>query len=426
MKISSNDENLDYVDTIEFNSYNEIRFKRKNRDLAEQLFNYVCNILENNKNIKLDKETLKRLLNSNPTSLSSTIEEKYVARTFDFEKLSGIIRKNETIKKSNINIEEIYIILIETCQIYNEEVFVDLVTPEQYKENHKLIDEILPWCNAKVFIEVTNIIRQNYDKDFDRFSIIKRKNENKFCGKLIMELLNGHTNEETYDLIHQILSDSEIELDYNMYYCDYTGESDLKSIIALSENKTIIKDMMNKTTSKSYYAHGEYGIELFIIYAIISEYEKALKEFEKKYKFESNLDDEDRNLDTNGYAYGRWGYEDSLAKFISKMCKSLQEDQKDNETIINLINQIINSENVKYINLEETLKPIQEIFSPEDFKLLIDAILEKHKLGKVKFLTISVHENMYTRYKISIANEEEIENQLRNLNKEEQTKKLVP
>lgn len=54
---------------------------------------------------------------------------------------------------------------------------------------------------------------------------------------------------------------------------------------------------------------------------------------------------------------------------------------------------------------KETLKPIQEIFSPEDF---------------------NVYESIYTRCEISVASEEEIETQLRNLNKEEQSKKLVP
>ena len=349
---------------IHFTSWDTINFAHKNRELAEQLFNYVCNLLENNENIKLDIETLKRLLNRNPKPLYFSIEEDYVYRPFDFKRLAII----------------------------------------------------LMWCNAKLFIEITNIIKDHFDKDFDRFSIVKKRNKNKFCETLIIELLDRHCNKEDYDLIYQILTDSEIELDYDMYCSDYIGQSDLKSIIALSENRTIIKDLMSKSQIQEYYSHGEHGIQLFIVYAIIGEYEKAIADFNEKYNFEYDLYDEDRNWDTSGYAYGGWGYKDSLVRFISKMCESFKEDETDYSTIINLINRIINSKNVKYINLEETLAPIKEILSPEDFKFLIDALLKKYKLGNLNFLSITNHEDMFTQYKISIASETEVQEQLNVLN----------
>ena len=99
------------------------------------------------------------------------------------------------------------------------------------------------------------------------------------------------------------------------------------------------------------------------------------------------------------------------------MCESFKEDETDYSTIINLINRIINSKNVKYINLEETLAPIKEILSPEDFKFLIDALLKKYKLGNLNFLSITNHEDMFTQYKISIASEDEAKTQIENLNK---------
>lgn len=414
--IVSSDEGLDFVDTIHFNSWDTVNFTLKNRELAVQLFNYVCNLLENNENIKLDIETLKRLLNRNPKPLSFSIEEDYVNRPFDFKRLAIILKKNQTLEKSNIGIEDTYQLLLDTCELNNEEVFISLVKPEQYTQNHSKIDEILMWCNAKVFIEITNIIRHNFDKNFDRFSIAKKRNKNKFCETLIIELLHRHCDKEDYDLIHQILTDSEIELDYNMYCSDYIGQSDLKSIIVLSENRTIIKDLMSKAQIQEYYSHGEHGIQLFLVYAIIGEYEKAIADFTEKYNFKDDLYDEDRNWDTSGYAYGGWGYKDSIARFISKMCESFKEDETDYNTIISLINRIINSENVKYINLEETLTPIKDILSPEDFKHLIDVLLEKYKLGNLNFLSITNYEDMFTQYKISIASETEVQEQLDTLN----------
>ena len=85
----------------------------------------------------------------------------------------------------------------------------------------------------------------------------------------------------------------------------------------------------------------------------------------------------------------------------------------------------MNNENVKYINLEETLTPIREVLSDDDFKLLVDALLRKHNSGNLGFLTVSDHDGMFTRYIISIANEDEIQNNLNDLNKKEKNKSLI-
>lgn len=413
-------------DYDEINSSDMFKLTKANRELSKQLFDYVCSILESNNNITLDVETLKRLLNRNPKLFSLSVEKDYLYRTFDFNKLTKIINENQTLEKSKIDIEEVYQLLLDTCQLNNNDVFGSLVKPEQFKQNHQKIDEILTWCNAKTFAEITKIIKCKFDRDFDRFSIVKKRNKNKFCERLIIELLHWHADKEDCDLIHKILTDSEIEIDYNLYSADYTGQTDLKSIIALSGNRTIIKDLLSKEQNiQSYYSHGDHGIQLYILYAIIGDYEKALANFEKNYNFKYDLDDEDNNWDRSGYAYGSWGYKDSLARFFDSMCASFKEDSTDYSTIINLISCVMNNENVKYINLEETLTPIREVLSDDDFKLLVDALLRKHNSGNLGFLTVSDHDGMFTRYIISIANEDEIQNNLNDLNKKEKNKSLI-
>ena len=413
-------------DYDELNSSDMFNLTKANRELSEQLFDYVCNILESNKDIKLDTETLKRLLNRNPKLFSLSVEEDYLYRPFDFNRLTKIINENQTLEKSNIGIEEVYQLLLDTGQLNNDDVFGSLVKPDQFNQNHQKIDEVLTWCNAKAFVEITNIIRHNFNKDFDRFSIAKKRNKDKFCERLIIELLHWHTDKEDCDLIHQILTDSEIEIDYDLYSADYMGQTHLKSIIALSGNRTIIKDLLSKEQNiQNYYSHGDRGIQLYILYAIIGDYEKALVNFEENYNFKYDFDDEDNNWDRSGYAYGDWGYEDSLARLISSLCDSFKENSIDYSMIINIISRVINNKNIKYINLEETLAPIQEVLSDDDFKLLVDSLLEKYNTGSLGFLSVNDHEGMFTRYIIRIANEDEIQNDLNSLNIKEKNKNLI-
>lgn len=342
--------------------------------------------------------------------MNFTIEDDYIGRTFDFEKLSQILHKNETLKKSNIVIDDIYQLLIETCELHNENVFTNLITSEQYKENHKKIDEILISCNAKLFVQITNIIRNNFDKDFELFSIAKKRNENNFCERLIIELLEWHTDEKDYDLYAQ----------------DYIGDAKLKSIIALSGNRTIIRDLINSGNIQNYYSNGDHRIQLYTLYATIGEYEKALTNFKEIYSFTDDLDDEDKTWNTSGYAYGGWGYRDSLARFIKRMCNSFQEYDTDYLTAVSLISQIINDEKVKYLNIEETLTPIKKILTKKDFNLLISDLLEKWKSGNINFLSINEHQDMFSRYIISIASEEEVLTEFNNLTKTDKSRILIP
>jgi len=148
-----------------------------NRNLAGELFEYVCDILEKNKDIKLDREILTKLLNRNPKLFSLSVEQNYFYRNFDFERLVAILNKNETLKKSNISIDDIYQILVDTCQIDNEEIFGYLISSEDFQKNHQKIDEFLNECNGKAFADITNIIIKYFDKDYDRISIVKKRKE---------------------------------------------------------------------------------------------------------------------------------------------------------------------------------------------------------------------------------------------------------
>ena len=61
-----------------------------NEKLSKNLFEYVCSILEANKDIKVDIKTLKRLLNRNPKSFTLSVEEIYLYRTLILNHLKNV------------------------------------------------------------------------------------------------------------------------------------------------------------------------------------------------------------------------------------------------------------------------------------------------------------------------------------------------
>ena len=82
-------------DYDELNSSDMFNLTKANKELSEKLFEYVCGILKNNKDIKLDIEILKRLLNRNPKLFTFSVDENYLYRTFDYKKLIKIIYENQ-------------------------------------------------------------------------------------------------------------------------------------------------------------------------------------------------------------------------------------------------------------------------------------------------------------------------------------------
>lgn len=407
--------NYDFLNKID-----SFQLEVANNKLSEKLFDYVCDILECNKDIKLDIETLKRLFNRNPRPSIHSIERDYLYRFFDYAKLAKIINENQTLEKSNISIDDIYQLLLDTYQLNNNDVFGSLVKIEQFSQNHQKIDEILAWCNPETFAQVTNIIRCNFDKKFDTFGIAKKRNKNKFCDRLIIELLRHSSYyKDSCDLVHQILTDPEIEIDYNLLLNSHAGDTDLKSLIAFSYNKMIIKDLLSKKENiQNNYIWGDSVIRLYKLYVIIGDYEKALANFEEEYNFKYDLYDEDKNWDSHEYAYGSWSYKDSLADFISCICKSFTSENIEYSRKKKIINQILDSAKVEYINLEKTLPVLQEVLSDNDFRILLDTLVLKRNTGNLGFVSVTEIDSMFEHYIIKVASDEEVQNYLSSLNKD--------
>ena len=415
------------VDANQFNSIDTFDLEQLNKKLAGQIFNYLKDVLKNNKNLVLDVVTLKNLLNRNPKLFSLSVETSYTYMPFDFRGLSSILEENNTLGKSNISMDDIYQVLYDTCQLNNVDVFGSLVAPEQFMNNHQRIDAILGSCNAKTFVEVTNIIRRKLDKNFDRLSFVKKRKDNNFCESVIMVLLQWSPDEDDFAFVHQILTDKDITLNYNLSFFDYIGDTKLRDAIALIGDKTITEDLLSREENiQNYYRHGETYIPIYNLYARIGNYEKALELFQELYAYSQDYgEDWDDDFNKLGYTYGDYAYYDTVASLISSMCHSLMRDNVDYPLAASLINRVLNSEGVKYINLEETLTPIQEMFKEDDYKLLVDNLLERHKAGNLGFLLVREGDGMFQRYVISVANESIIKEQIDNLNKKFKNKSLI-
>lgn len=252
------------------------------------------------------------------------------------------------------------------------------------------------------------------------------KKEKNFPEIVIISLLKSYPRKNAYEFIHQLLIDESISIDYNYYWADYTGETSLKELIAFSDNKTIIKDLLSKDENiEIYYYHGEAYIPLYQLYAIIGDYEKALENFQKKHNYACGFTEDFPNgLNDEGYAYAGWEYKDYLVEFIKKVCSSLECE----EEIINqkdLINRILINERIKYIDLEEVLPPAKEVLSNEDFGSLLDTLTEKYNDGNLNFIVANDrYEGLFTRYIVRVATDEEVQNTLSSFKKENQNKVL--
>lgn len=397
------------------------KLRRANMDLSENLFEYVCDILNEHKDIKLSVETLTKLLNRNPKLFSLSVEESYLYRPFDFKKLVKIIKKNQTLIKSNISVEDVYEILINACQINQEDVFTGLITKKQFNDNHEKITELLGKCNARTFVEITKIVIRNFDKDFDRLKIVSDIKEKYFRERLIIQLLRSYMKEEDAIFIHNLLTDKSVDIDYNYDYADYFGQTSLKDLLAFSNNRIIINDLLSKEENiERTYWHGESKTQLYRLYAIVGKYEKALEIFQQNYNYAYDFtEDYDKGFNNEGYASGDITYRDSLVAFIEAICYSFQCDNIEYKNRRDIISRILNSENVKYINLEKTLPMFQETWSEEDFKLLLDSLVERHSSGRLGFIVVNEQDKLFSRYAIRIATDEQLQEILTPYNKKQ-------
>ena len=91
-----------------------------------------------------------------------------------------------------------------------------------------------------------------------------------------------------------------------------------------------------------------------------------------------------------------------------------------------IINEILNNDKVKYINLEETLPVVQDVLSDEDFKTLLDTLVLKRDSGNLSFIVIEENTefSFLNRYVIRLASEKEVQDYLSSLNNKEKTKIL--
>ncbi|MBQ8192677.1 MAG: hypothetical protein IJZ46_01215 [Bacilli bacterium] len=411
---------------------NQADLKMANHHLSGKLFDYVCEILEKNQEIKLDAETLTRLLNRNPKPFTLAIAvDDYLYRVFDFKKLVKIIDKNKLLKKSGISIDEVYQILIDSYQIDNEEIFTGLVKPEEFKENNTRVMELLNQCNVGTFAKISSIIIRCYDKDFDIITLAKKKNTKNFFERLIIYMLSSHISNNDYLLIHQLLNDEEISLNYDFYYSDYFGQSTLKDLLAFSSDRNVIRDLLSKPENiKGCYFNGDWAIQLYRLYAKLGDYEKALELFESSYNYAYDFSEDYTKGFKNGQATADFQYSDSLADFIKNICDSFEKDKVDYIYQKDIINRILNCKNVIYINIDKVLPIIEKVLSEDDFIEILSSLEERHNSGYLGFTTVEENNSFYGRYTIRIATEEEIQNSLAKLKNKDKnpklTKKLIP
>lgn len=403
---------------------NKDYLKIANHDLSEKLFNYVCEILQKNQDIKLDTETLTRLLNRNPKPLTLTVAvDDYLYRVFDFKKLVKIIQKNQLLKKSGISIDEVYQILIDSYQIDNKEIFISLVKPEEFKENNIKLIEFLNQCNVETFAKISAIIISNFDKNFDIITLAKKKTTKNFFEKLIIYMLSSYISDNDYLLIHQLLNDEEISLNYDFYHADYFGQSTLKDLLAFSSDRNVIRDLLSKPENiKGCYFNGDWAIQIYRLYAKLGDYEKALDAFENSYNYAYDFSEDYTKGFKENHATADFEYSDSLVDFIIDICDSFEKDKVDYIYQKDIINRILNSKNVIYVNIDKVFPRIQKVLSNDDFVEILSSLEERHNSGSLGFITVDNDASFYGRYTIRLANIEEIENSLTKL----KSKKLTP
>lgn len=379
---------------------------RANVDLVRNLFDYTCDILERNKDVVLDVSTLSRLLNRNPKRLSMSIDMDYVYRGLDFTRLAKIVKQNEMLDKANISTGDVYQLLIDTCQLNNEFVVPHLVSSDDFKNNHSKIDEILKTCGAWNFVNITNIIVKYLDEDFDRLSYVREKQNEIFSGYVIFHSLKSDCEEKDYELVHEILTDNDIEVDYTVSLSDYLGGYNLREFIAFYGNKQVLSDFLsNENNVRTTYWYGNKVIDLFNLYAKIGEYEKALTAFNSIYCYGC---DYRGSLDDNGYAFGWLLHRDSLVDFVGDMCKSFEEEEVPFDDRSNLINSILINDNVPYINLNSVLPVVKNVLFDEDYQMLSNKLEEKYSNGNLKFTVVEEQKDPTARVRIRIATDEEV------------------
>lgn len=408
-----------------FNNYIAYKMKSANEEFGKKLFDYVCDMLQEHPDITLDADTLKKLLNRNPQVFTYSIDRECYYRSLDFQRLANILKSNGTLKKSGMNVSQVYQLLIDTFQLTDENVFITLVTPKQFNEDHTALDDFLKICTARTFISVTNIIIKYYDEDFDRFSLLKGRKEKNFFESIIIEALkNLNDNHKNIDLILQVIEDENIQINYGFCWATYAGESELRSEIVSTEDRRLLKAIFKSEEDiEAYYSSGYARLIITELYADLGEYDKAFEQFFKHYRRDQDFLDFDDDFERVGFARSKasWMYQDSIETFIHALVRAFSYDQIEYSKAKAMIDKLLSYEEIKYINLYQTLCHLIEFFKEEDMLSILNRLLEKNRAGEIKF--ISAQDERSENYKVRIASSDEIKNDVMHIREAIEDKK---
>ena len=401
MYTSSNSEHTSQEDQIEEAIYTLEKIQRQvtrsDRRLAENLFRYIGTILENYPDITLKKETITRLFNTNPELFPFSVDEIYDDRMLDYVSLAAIMNQNKTLEKSGFTTEDTLKLLIDTYQVRNEEIWREFLTPKQLQTSHQTIDEFLSHCNAKMFVHISNIITRNFDSNYDRYTLIKEhsKDNKAFPTAVLKELSHVAETEADYQLMKRLLTDDEIQIDWNLSHRDYFSETDinLKTDLALTRNPKILSILLQDSNRiHTYYSYDEaIYISLFEIYAILGDYEKSIQTFEEKFhdnqNYASYVDNPQKKLQKGIPIVIPPYFQDVFTQYIETLVKSF-EDRKINETKRKeILSRVFNSKTITYINPAEVLEEIEPTLSKETFQELVTRLREREQNGEIRFVT---------------------------------------
>ena len=401
MYTSSNSECTSQEDQIEEAIYTLEKIQRQvtrsDRRLAENLFRYIGTILENYPDITLRKETITRLFNTNPELFPFSVDEIYDDRMLDYVSLAAIMNQNKTLEKSGFTTEDILKLLIDTYQVRNEKIWREFLTPKQLQTSHQTIDEFLSHCNAKMFVHISNIITRNFDANYDRYTLIKEhsKDNKAFPTAVLKELSHVAETEADYQLMKRLLTDDEIQIDWNLSHRDYFSETDisLKTDLALTRNPKILSILLQDSNRiHTYYSYDEaIYISLFEIYAILGDYEKSIQTFEEKFhdnqNYASYVDNPQKKLQKGIPIVIPPYFQDVFTQYIETLVKSF-EDRKINENKRKeILSRVFNSKTITYINPAEVLEEIEPTLSKETFQELVTRLREREQNGEIRFVT---------------------------------------
>lgn len=401
MYMSPNSECTSQEDQIEEAIYTLEKIQRQvtrsDRRLAENLFRYIGTILENYPDITLRKETITRLFNTNPELFPFSVDEIYDDRMLDYVSLAAIMNQNKTLEKSGFTTEDILKLLIDTYQVRNEKIWREFLTPEQLQTSHQTIDEFLSHCNAKMFVHISNIITRNFDANYDRYTLIKEhsKDNKAFPTAVLKELSHVAETEADYQLMKRLLTDDEIQIDWNLSHRDYFSETDinLKTDLALTRNPKILSILLQDSNRiHTYYSYDEaIYISLFEIYAILGDYKKSIQTFEEKFhdnqNYASYVDNPQKKLQKGIPIVIPPYFQDVFTQYIETLVKSFEDREINENKRKEILSRVFNSKTITYINPAEVLEEIEPTLSKETFQELVTRLREREQNGEIRFVT---------------------------------------